>query len=166
MNLKEKIANLYVSWKTYLSFKKLGKIPVNLPVSHKEVKNVLVLLPLEDQYMDAALTLIRHLRQYFKNWHFMALDVRKISPEQQDRFGLPDAEFLKELQKNEFQLAIDLNFKHDLRMKYLIGMLDIPHRLHLTFSDANTYNLFTLTREENFSGFHHVLSYLKSSFEV
>jgi hypothetical protein len=166
MGLKTKIAEFYVWWKTYLSFRSLAKNPLNFPISDKNVKNVLIFLPLQDEYMDAALTLIRHLRQYFKKWHFMALDVRKISADKLDRLNLPDTDFLQDLAANEFQLAIDLNFTHDIRMIYLMGKLSIPYRLHLQFSDSNAYNLFTVTSQENFAGFHHVFNYLKSSFQV
>jgi hypothetical protein len=166
MELKTKIADWYVWWKTYFNFRNLAKNPLNFPVSDKNVKNVLIFLPLDDAYMDAALTLIRHLRQYFKKWHFMALDVRKIPPDKLDRMNLPGPEFLQDLQINEFQLAIDLNFTHDIRMRYLMGKLTIPYRLHLQFSDSTTYNLFTVTNQENFAGFHHVFNYLKSGFVV
>ena len=166
IKLKSKLAGWYVWWKTYLAFRRLAKNAITLPVSDKNVKNVLIFLPLENEYLDAALTLIRHLRQYFKNWHFMALDIRKIPPDKLDRFNLPDNEFLQDLTANEFQLAIDLNFIHDIRMRYLMGKLAIPYRLHLQFSESSTYNLFTVTNQENFAGFHHVFNYLKSSFVV
>ena len=162
--IKNNIARFYVGWKTYRNFRRLSKSPVHFPVSAKEVKNVFILLPTDDQYMDAALTLIRHMRQHFKKWHFMALDVRKIPKDQKDRYNLPSDQFIEDLNKNEFQLAIDLNFHHDIRMKFIIGMLNIQYRLHLQFLDSNDYNMFAQINPEEFKGFHHVFKYLESSF--
>jgi len=164
--LKNHIARFYVGWKTYRNFRKLSKTPMHFPVSAKEVKNVLILLPTDDEYMDAALTLMRHLRQHFTKWHFMAMDVRKIPRDQQDRYDLPSDQFIEDLKKNEFQLAIDLNFHHDIRMKLIIGMLNIQYRLHLQFIDSNDYNMFAQINPDEFKGFHHVFNYLKSSFAV
>ncbi|UCF64646.1 MAG: hypothetical protein JSW33_02090, partial [bacterium] len=110
---KNSIARLYVGWKTYLSFRRLSKEAVQFPILAGEVKNVLVLLPLEEEFMDAALTLMRHLRQHFTKWHFMVLDVRKIPREQQDRYDLPSDQFINDLRKHEFQLVVDLNFQPD-----------------------------------------------------
>jgi len=163
---KNTVARSYVGWKTYLSFRKLSKKTFQFPVSAKEVKNVLVLLPLDEEYMDAALTLMRHLRQHFSKWHFMVLDVRKIPREQQDRYDLPSDQFIDELRKHEFQLVVDLNFQPDLRMKFIIGMLEIPYRLHIQVKDSNDFNMFARINQEEFKGFNHVFNYLKSSFAV
>lgn len=116
--------------------------------------------------MDAALTLMRHLRQHFTKWHFMVLDVRKIPREQQDRYDLPSDQFINDLRKHEFQLVVDLNFQPDLRMKLIIGMLEITYRLHIQVTDSNDYNMFARINPDEFKGFNHVFNYLKSSFMV
>ena len=112
------------------------------------------------------MTLVRHLRQYFKKWHFMILDVSKIPVEQLDRFNLPLPDFVADLAKKDFQLVLDLNFEHELRNRYLIGGMRIPYRLHLHFSDSPVYNMFAQIKPENFKSFDHVFDYLKSSFII
>jgi len=165
-SFKNNVAKIYVGWKTIRTFRRLSKQTVDFPISAKEVKNVLVLLPVDEEYMDAALTLMRHLRQHFTHWHFMVLDVRKIPKEQKDRYELPSDQFINDLGKNEFKLVIDLNFESDLRMKLIIGMLGIPYRLHIQVVDSNDYNMFARINREEFKGFNHVFNYLKSSFTV
>jgi hypothetical protein len=165
-SIKSNIARSLVSWRTRSNYKQLSKNDVYFPASASEIKNVLILLPLNEAHQDAAMTLVRHLRQHFKKWHFMILDVSKIPVEQLDCFNLPSPDFVDELAKNDFQLVLDLNFEHDLRNRYLIGRLKIPYRLHLQFSDLATYNMFAQIKPDDFKSFDHVFDYLQSSFIV
>jgi len=165
-SLKGKIAQRLVNWRIRKNFLQLHNKEVNLPTSSTAVKNVLILLPLNDDFLDPAMTLIRHLRQYFQHWHFMLLDTRKIPAEKLDRFELPNFDFIEDLNKKNFQLVLDLNFEQDLRIRYLVGSMNIPYRLHLQYSDASIYNMFAQISPENFKNFQHVFNYLKSSFVV
>ncbi|OGB65778.1 MAG: hypothetical protein A2Y94_06270 [Caldithrix sp. RBG_13_44_9] len=165
-SIKSRIARSLVSWRIKKNYRQLAKSEVHFPVTAAEVKNVLILLPLNGLYLDSAMTLVRHLRQHFQKWHFMILDLGKIPADKLDRFQLPTPDFVAELDKNDFQLVLDLNFEHDLRIHYLIGSMKIPYRLHLQFSDSAVYNMFAQIKPDNFKSFHHVFDYLQSSFIV
>jgi hypothetical protein len=163
-SIKSRIAHSLVSWRIRNNYRRFLKGEVHFPVTATEVRNVLILLPLNELYLDAAMILVRHLRQHFKQWHFMILDLGKIPADKLDRFRLPTPDFVTELDKNDFQLVLDLNFEHDLRIRYLIGSMNIPYRLHLQFSDSAIYNMYAQIKPDNFKSFHHVFDYLKSSF--
>ena len=165
-SIKSSIAHWLVSWRIKNNYRQLLKNEVHFPVAAAEVRNVLIFLPLDEQYLDAAMTLVRHLRQHFQPWHFMIMDVAKIPADKTDRYQLPVPGFISELEKNDFQLVLDLNFEHDLRIRYLIGSMKIPYRLHLQFSDSAIYNMFAQIKPDNFKSFNHVFDYLKSSFTV
>ena len=153
-----------VYWRTKRNLRKLAKMPLSFPVDAKGINNVLILLPRDEEHMDSAMTLVRKLRQHFTNWHFMALNVNKIPAEKLDRYNLPNLDFIGELEKNKFQLVLDLNFVLDLRMNYLVGMLNIPYRLHLQTSDSDFYNICAYTDPVTFKSFDHVFAYLQNSF--
>jgi len=165
-SIKSNIAHSLVSWRTRNNYKQLAKNDVYFPASASEIKNVLILFPLNEAHQDAAMSLVRHLRQHFQKWHFMILDIGKIPADKLDRFRLPTPDFIDELAKNDFQLVLDLNFEHDLRIRYLVGLLRIPYRLHLRFSDSAIYNMFAQIKLDDFKSFDHVFDYLKSSFIV
>ena len=162
--LKPLISQQYVYWKTLRNLKQLSKSPVSFPIRSDEVKNVLVLLPTDDEYLDAAFNLVRKLREYFKKWHFMVLNVNKIPEEKLDRFDLPNHRFISDLRQNRFQLVLDLNFYMDIRLNYLVGMLKIPYRLHLQFTESDYYNIYSHTNLNNFKDLNHVFDHLKNSF--
>ncbi len=164
--IRSQLSRWLVTWKTRGIFRKLVHIPVQFPVSASQVKNALVLLPFEENYLDPAMTMVRNLRQHFKKWHFMILDVNKIPPDKLDSYLLPGHALIEELQRNPFQLVINLNFEEDLRIKYLIGMLQPGYRLHVQDSDSDYYNMLAPINREEFTSFNHVLNYLKSSFLV
>ena len=165
-SLKLRFAPLFVWWKTFANLRRLNKIPLQLPKSALEIKNVLILLPLNPEFVDAAMTMVRHLRQHFRVWHYMVLDVNRIPAEQLDSFHLPVQSFLDNLIANDFQLVIDLNFEPDLRVKYLIGLLNITYRLSVQSQESDYYNLYVHVNREEFKGFGGVLNSLKSSFNL
>jgi len=165
-SLKAFLKEQVVFWRTKGNLRKLSKIPLNFPVDAKEIKNVLVLLPRDEEYQDSAMTLVRNLRHHFTSWHFMALDVNKIPVEKLDRYNLPNREFIDELARSKFKLVLDLNFELDLRMNYLVGMLKIPYRLHLQTADSDFYNICTQTDPLKFQNFDHVFAYLQNSFII
>jgi len=156
-SIKSNIAHWLVNWRIRNNYRQLLKNEVRFPVAAAEVRNVLIFLPLDEHYLDAAMTLVRHLRQHFQPWHFLIMDVAKIPADKLDRYQLPIPGFISELEKNDFQLVLDLNFEHDLRIRYLIGSMKIPYRLHLQFSDFAIYNMFAQIKPDNFKSFNHVL---------
>jgi len=164
LDLKNQISKVYVFLKTYQKLRKLFKKTVDFPTSASYVKNVLILLPRQDRLVDAAMTLIRHLRQYFKRWHFMLLNVDKIATDKLNKFDLPNKSFINELELNDFQLTLNLNFEPDLRMDFLAAMLKIPYRLHVQSSKKDIYNILIQINKDNFKSYHQVFEYLKSSF--
>lgn len=164
--IHKKLTKYLVSLKTLKNIRQLSRIPVSLPTPAREVKNVLVILPLEETYLDAAMTLVRHLRQSFPVWHFMILDISKIPADELDKYDLPGPQFMENLKSSDFQLLVDLNFEENLRIKYLVGLLQMPYRLHLHPSDSDYYNMYARINREDFKGYNHVLNYLKSSFLV
>jgi hypothetical protein len=127
-------------------------------MSAKQIKNVLILLPRQEEYIDAAMTLVRHLRQHFKSWHFMLLDIDKIATHKLDRLNLPNNTFVEELLKSKFQLVMNLNFEPDIRMDYLTAILRIPYRLHTQASNSKYYHKFARNTETDFKSYHHVAS--------
>jgi hypothetical protein len=163
--LKSFFIKLYIFWKTRKGLKKLKHTSVSFPLPSTHIENVLILLPEQADFVDAALTLIRHVRQYFPDWHFMILDINKIPEKNLDKFRLPTQEFIDDLQKSHFQLAVNLNFHPNKRIDYLIVRLEIPYRL-CTLKNAHSeyYNMFAKIEPEAFTGYHHVLVYLKSTF--
>ncbi len=99
------MARQLVNWRIRKNYAWLHNKEVNLPISSTAVKNVLILLPLNEIFLDPAMTLIRHLRQHFQNWHFMILDTRKIPAEKLDRFELPTFDFIEDLTEKRFSIG-------------------------------------------------------------
>ncbi len=164
LDLKIQISKIYVFLKTYQKLRKLFKKTVDFPTSASYVKNVLILLPRKGHLVDAAMIFIRHLRQYYKRWHFMILNVDKITTDKLNKFDLPNRSFISELELNNFQLILNLNFEPDMRMDFLAVMLKIPYRLHVQSSKKDIYNILIQINKDNFKSYHHVFEYLKSSF--
>jgi hypothetical protein len=162
--LKSYLTHLYFFLRTTRKIKKLSQHSVDLPMSAQNIKNVLIILPLEEKLTDAAMTLIRHIRQYFNKWHFMILNLNKLNADKLDKFGLPNQSFLKEIAQNDFQLSVNLNFMRDLRSDYIITILNIPYRLHIHSESSDYYNMCAQIRQENFTSYRHVLESLKNSF--
>lgn len=162
--LKKQISKVYVYLKTSRKLRKLSQKNVDFPTSASHIKNVLILLPRQEHLVGAAMTLVRHLRQYFKPWHFMILDVDKITEDKLNKYDLPNQSFINELKLNAFQLALNLNFEPDSRMDFLVVMLKVPYRLNIQSSKTDIYNILAQINEEKFTSYHHVFAYLKSSF--
>ncbi len=166
LDLKSQISKTYVFLKTYYKLRKLFKKTVDFPTPASYVKNVLIFLPQQDHLVDAAMTFVRHLRQYFKKWHFMILNVDKITTDKLNKFNLPNQSFINELELNDFQLVLNLNFEPDLRMDFLAVMLKIPYRLHVQSSKKDIYNILIQISRDDFKSYHQVFEYLKSSFPL
>ena len=94
----------------------------------------------------------------------MVMNVDKIPEEKLDRLDLPNNSFIADLQQNRFQLVLDLNFYMDIRINYLVGMLKIPYRLHLQFTESDYYNIYAHTNLNTFKDLNHVFDHLKNSF--
>lgn len=162
--LKEFVAETYARWKTRRVFKEMGKTSLSFPISTDRIQNVLVILPHEMDYVDSAISLIRNLRQLFTDWHFMVLDMDKILHHKLNRLNLPNQNFVEEMRSKDFQLALDLNFEFDKRVGYLLGMLRIPHRIHLSSNSDNFYNIVMHIDRSSFHDFDFVLNYLQTIF--
>ena len=154
----------YVCWKTRPNFKELNKMPVNIPVEADKLKNILIILPKRVEYVDSALALVRELRRHFTQWHYMMLDIDKILSHKLNRLNLPNEEFIGELEKDKFDLVLDLNFDFNIRILYIIGMLKIPYRLHLQSSSDNYYNIIVRANRTAPLNFDFVVNYLQTIF--
>ena len=163
-DLKSIFTEKYVHWKTRKLFRNMKKTSLELPIKISAVKNVLIILPVNMEYMDAAMLFVRKIRKVFRPWHYMILDIDKIKDEQLNRLRLPRQAFTDELKNNKFDLVLDLNFEPDLRILYLIGLLQIPLRLRLHPLPQNHYNIIVNTDRQNFKNFDSVLQNLQTIF--
>ncbi|GAB4368218.1 MAG: hypothetical protein Kow0042_09250 [Calditrichia bacterium] len=163
-SLKSALVEKYIYWKTRGVYKELEKTPLTLPLKATEVKNVLVILPLDMERVDAAISLVNKLRKHFANWHYMMLDVEKIKKDQLNRLELPGQEFMDDLKKYHFDMVLDLNFEYDARIKYLIAMLRVPLRVRLFALQKNQYNIVIQSDRSRFKNFDFVFNNLTRIF--
>ncbi len=164
MGLKSWFAEKYVSWETKKELQELDKISISVPLPLKSVKQVLVILPRQMEYVDAAVSLVHDLKRQFSGWKFMVLDIDKMLPQKLNRLDLPNHQFISELGQKHFDLVLDLNDSYDLRIAYLLVKLKIPYRLHLAEVPDNYYNIFVQPGNKQKSNFSYVLDYLKKIF--
>ncbi len=162
--IKAFVTKKYVYWRTRGSLKELNDISIDCPLDASRIKNALVILPREVEYVDAAVTLVHKMRRHFTRWHYMVLDIDKILHHKLNRLDLPNEEFIEELRKNNFDFALNLNFKTDLRIDYMLAMLKIPYRLHLLSSLDEFYNIVVQADPASFKNFDYVQNYLQTIF--
>ncbi len=162
--IKSYLAEKYVYWFTRSTLKRLNDYSMNYPIDAGEIRNVLIVLPRDTEYLDAAISTIQKLRQFYSQWHYMVMDIDKVLPHKLNRLGLPNDEFIKELEKSQFQLVLDLNFETDDRIKYLITKLKIPYRLHLKTEPEEYYNIVVQPHQDPAKNFDFVLTYLHKIF--
>ncbi len=160
--IKSYLTEHYINWKTRRNRKALNNQSMNFPLSSSEIRNVLIILPRETNYLDPAVAAIQKIRQHYDSWHYMVLDVDKILPQKLNKLGLPNEEFLKELEKKKFDLVLDLNFGSDHKIRYLILMLKIRFRIHLLSTADDLYNIIVQTNRESLQNFGFILNNLKT----
>ncbi|MFZ0391467.1 MAG: hypothetical protein WAN36_13495 [Calditrichia bacterium] len=165
-NWQSYLTQKYADIRTRRNRKELNREVFSYPFPAKFVENVIVVLPLDRNIGDSAMGLVQKLRRHFTHWRFLVLNINRLSQDKLNRFKLPDDKFVNELKNNHFHLALDLNFDFDIRTAYLINMLKIPHRLHLTQQEGNYYNLVMPTNRENFQSFDYVLHSLANLFPL
>ena len=162
--IKPFLTEKYVKYKTWRLFKEIDKTPMTIPMPAERVRNVLIILPREVELVDSAVALIRKLRKHFSRWNYMVLDLDKVLTHKLNRLNLPNQNFLQELEKNAFDLVINLNYKFDIRTAYLVVMLKIPYRINLFPAYDEFYNVVIHPRKDNSRNFNFVLEYLQTIF--
>lgn len=165
-DLKASLTRIFVAWKTRRFLKEFNERPVSFPVPASTVKNVLVILPRQVEHVDAAMALVRQLRNYYTEWHYMVLDMDKIMKDKLNRLDLPNDQFIEELSKNKFDFSLDLNSNLDIRIAYLLSMLKIDYRLHFLPAAEKYYNIIVQMNMNNshFKNFDFVVNSLKTIF--
>ncbi len=163
--LKPFLTEKYVKLKTWRVFKEIDKTPMAIPMPANTVRNVMIVLPRQVEYVDSAVALIRKLRRHFSRWNYMVLDLDKVLAHKLNRLNLPNRNFLQELEKNTFDLVINLNFEFDIRTAYLVVMLKIPYRVNLFPGYGNFYNVVIQPRSNDSKNFDFVLEYLQTIFQ-
>jgi hypothetical protein len=163
-NLKTYFVEQYVKLKTMGILKQLDRTPVMFPIKADVIKNVLVILPRSVEYVDAAVSLVRKLRKIFSRWNFMMLDIDKIKPADINRLGLPNQAFMDDLHKKNFEMVLDLNFDFDIRIAYLVALLEIKYRLHPHTDREDFYNIAVNAHHAPVQNYDFVLHHVERIF--
>ncbi len=162
--MKRLIRKIYFYWKTRHSFNYLNNLSLKYPIKSGELKNVLIILPRQMEYIDPAIVFVRRFKQHFRHWQYMILDIDKVLSDKLNFLDLPNENFIKKLSVANFDLAVDLNQEFDLRIGYLVTLLKIPYRVHLMNNDGKYYNIMVKSRSTTYQNYDFVLKYLKTIF--
>jgi hypothetical protein len=138
--LKEKLTEFYIKRKTRKKLKAITQ-PLAFPIEADSIKNVLVILPGNLNYLEAANQFVRNLRDDFSNWSVDIFDVDKITKEDLNRWNMPSHNILSRLIEARYKLVIDLHTKFNLQSAFLTVMTEAPYRINLDYLGQPYFNI-------------------------
>lgn len=164
--LKEKLAEIYINRKTRKKLRSISQ-PLAFPIEADSIKNVLVILPGNLNYLEAANQFVRNLRETFSKWSVDIFDVDKISKEDLNRWNVPTDNILSRLIEVQYKLVIDLHTKFDLLSAFLAVMTEAPYRINLDYMGQPYFNIqYAIAGEQENRTYSPLLKKIKQLFVI
>ena len=98
----------------------------------KQVKKVLIILPINKKEERIARTYLSRFNSLFSASQISTLDVTSLRRSDVNWLGVPNMSYLKNIQSEDFELLIDLNGSHDYICAYLGALTRASLRLHVS----------------------------------
>ena len=96
----------------------------------KKVKKVLIVLPIDRSEEINSRKFVKDLQELFGRARISALDLAALRKHDSNWLGVPTQQYLSQIQREKFDLLLDLNGHHDHICTYLGALAGVPLRLH------------------------------------
>jgi len=98
----------------------------------KKIKKLLIILPLDRAEEIIAREYLPEIQRVFGGAKVSTLDLSTLRKSDTNWLGVPNNKYLANIQKEEFDLVLDLNGRHDRLCAYLCALTAAPMRLHVS----------------------------------
>jgi hypothetical protein len=98
----------------------------------KNVKKILIILPINKQEERIARSYLSKFNKLFKSSQISTLDVTSLRKSDVNWLGVPNTTYLKNIQSEDIELLIDLNGSHEYVCAYLGALTRAALRLHVS----------------------------------
>ena len=96
----------------------------------KKVKKILIILPIDRPEEINSRKFVKDLQDLFGRARISTLDLAMLRKYDSNWLGVPNQQYLAQIQKEKFDLLMDLNGHHDHICSYLAALSGAPLRLH------------------------------------
>jgi hypothetical protein len=130
----------------------------------KQVKKVLIILPINKKEEHIARDYLSKFNTLFKSSQISTLDVTSLRKTDVNWLGIPNMTYLKNIQSEDFELLIDMNGSHDYVCAYLGALTRASLRLHVsqgTFDKIYNLQFRSQPQELLETRYNRVLHYLE-----
>ncbi|MGD9486666.1 MAG: hypothetical protein AB7W47_01465 [Calditrichaceae bacterium] len=137
----------------------------DFPKMIQNVTHIFVILSAERDLEKENQEFLSSLYKIFSEARISTFERSSLRKEDMNRLGVPNDQYLKNIQDEKFDLVIDLNVKQDKICSYLTALSGASMRLNLTSGRYDhIYNLHIRGGRENTPTrqFGNILTYLKS----
>jgi hypothetical protein len=97
----------------------------------KDVKKILVILPISKTEENLAREYLPQIQRVFKGAKLSTLELSTLRSSDTNWLGVPNQQYLSNIQNEAFDILIDLNGHHDRICAYLGALTQAPMRLHV-----------------------------------
>jgi hypothetical protein len=98
----------------------------------KKVKKILIILPLDRAEEIISREYLPKIRRIFGKAKVKTLDLTTLRKTDTNWFGAPNQKYIAKIQREEYDLLLDLNGHHDRICAYLCVLTEAPMRLHIS----------------------------------
>lgn len=160
----EIFAKLYIYLKSRKVLKQINTM-LDFPVTSKEIKKVLIVLPRELVHLDDANHFIQELRKTYKHWKIEIIDVDKLNKNDLNFLNIPDQKTIEKIKDTNYHLVIDLNEQFDLICAFIAVMSEANYRMTFNSQNQNYFNMQCHSANKNNGFFYQPLfEYVQSFF--
>lgn len=96
----------------------------------KKVKRILIVLPIDRTEEINSRKFVKDLQELFGKARISTLDLASLRKHDSNWLGIPNQQYLSQIQREKFDLLMDLNGHHDRICSYLGALAGTPLRLH------------------------------------
>jgi hypothetical protein len=108
----------------------------------KKVKKILVILPSKDEYTETIQSFVKRLTEIFEKARVSTFVDSSLRKTDISWLGVPNEQYLKSIQDEQFDLVIDINIVQDRICAYLCALSGASMRLNLASGEYDfIYNL-------------------------
>lgn len=146
--IKKFILDRYINFRLKLFKDKEDSL--NFPEEIKKVKNILLMIPEENEYNTSIQTFVTELYRLFKSAEISTFERSSFRKSDGNWFGLPGDDYLKTFQDVNFDLIIDLNHPHDNLCSYICAL--IGSRLRMSWTAGGFDHVYNLQIRSKYAG--------------